>query len=187
MEFDKSMKKILLISGSARNGNCKIVLENIQKNFWLEYSTDLVYLRDYNISECIGCNKCSSTNVCVQEDRMRELIDKMNDADIIILATPNYFYNVSGLTKLFIDRSYSLYHQSLLKGKKFIYVYVGNDNTATIKKYLDNAMYGFTVCHELSVLGSFAYSAGDIGEFLDINQAKATTDEIINVIRTNIS
>lgn len=181
------MKKILLISGSARNGNCKVVLENIQKNFWLEYSTDLVYIRDYNIKECMGCNKCSSDSICAHDDRMDELLDKLHDADIVVLATPDYFYNVSGLTKLFIDRTYPCYNDNSLHGKKFIYVYVGeDDNTATIKKYLDNAMYGFTICHELSVLGSFAYSAGDIGEFKDMTQAKATTDEIVSIIRKNI-
>lgn len=181
------MQKILLISGSARNGNCKIVLENIQKNFWLEYSTDLIFLRDYNIKECLGCNACSKTSTCAHDDRMDEIVDKINDADIIVLATPNYFYNISGLTKLFIDRTYSCYQKNALRDKKFIYVYVGEDDPATTKKYLDNAMYGFTICHEISVLGSFAYSAGGIGEFKDMTKAKETTDEIASLIRKNLN
>lgn len=184
---EQNMKKILLISGSARNGNCKAILENIQKNFWLEYSTDLVYIRDYNIKECYGCNKCAEDNhLCASDDRMDELLDKLNDADIVVLATPNYFYNVSGLTKLFLDRTYPFYSTKALKGKKFVYVYVGDGDTATTKKYLDNALYGFTVCHELSVIGSYAYQASDIGEFADLSQAKATTDTIVSAIRKTI-
>ncbi len=188
MEGLDTMKKLLLISGSARNGNCKTVLENIQKNFWLEYSTDLVYLRDYNIKSCVGCHACANDNgKCALDDRTHELIDKMIDADIVVLATPNYFYNISGLTKTFLDRTFYCYNHQLLKGKKFIYVYVGEDNPATTKKYLDNAMYGFTICHELSVLGSFAYSAGGIGEFADMVEAKNTTDQIVNIIHQNLA
>lgn len=182
------MKKILLISGSARNGNCKTVLENIQKNFWLEFSTDLIFLRDYNIKSCIGCNSCASNNSpCVLDDRYSEIVDKLNDADIVVIATPNYFYNISGLTKTFLDRTFSCYNHQSLKGKKFIYVYVGEDQTTTTKKYLDNAMYGFTICHEVTVLGSFAYSAGGIGEFKDMIEAKNTTDEIVKIIRENLA
>ena len=183
------MKKILFISGSARNGNCKLILENIQKNFWLEYSTDVVFIRDYNLKECVGCNSCleKANNECVAEDRMSILLEKIMDADIVVLATPNYFYNISGLTKTFLDKTYPCYHTGALKGKKFIYIYIGNDKAPTIKKYLDNAMYGFTVCQEVSVLGSFAYSADGIGQINDPAQAKNTTDEIINLIRKNLS
>lgn len=188
MYEDVCMKKLLLICGSARNGNCKTVLENIQKNFWLEYSTDLIYLRDYNIKSCVGCHSCADDNcACVLDDRYSEIIDKINDADIIVLATPNYFYNISGLTKTFLDRTFSCYNHQTFKGKKFIYVYVGEDDPTTTKKYLDNAMYGFTICHQLSVLGSFAYSAGGIGEFADMLEAKNTTDQIVNIIRQNLA
>lgn len=174
------MKKILFICGSARNGNCKSILEKIQHNFWLQQSTNLVFLRDYNLKPCIGCNKCASDNICINDDRFFQLIEEVCDADIVVLATPNYFYNISGLTKTFVDRSYCLYHSKKLKSKKFIYVYVGEDEPATIKKYLDNAMYGFTVCHELSVLGSYAISAGGIEEFNNPDEYENTINQIIS-------
>lgn len=183
------MERILFVSGSARNGNCKLILENIQKNFWLEYGTDVVFLRDYNIKECLGCSGCENndTHTCVcDDDRMSILLDKVMDADIVVLATPNYFYNISGLTKTFIDRTYQCYSDGKLKGKKFIYIYIGNDNTANTKKYLDNAMYGFSICHEVSVLGSFAYSADGIGEFKDFTSAKSTTEQIVQLIKNNL-
>lgn len=182
------MKKILFISGSARNGNCKTILENLQKKFWLEYSTDLVHIRDYNISECKGCNGCTHTpnNACVIDDMMKVLLEKIMDADIVVLATPNYFYNVSGLTKTFIDRTYSCYHNSLLKGKKFIYIYVGEDVESTTKKYLDNAMYGFTISHGISVLGSYGISAGEIGSFKNPEHLQNTLEEITSNIQKNL-
>ena len=125
--------------------------------------------------------------MCVPDDRMGILLEKVLDADIVVLATPNYFYNVSSLTKNFMDKTFVCYHNKSLKGKKFVYVYVGNDNEANTKKYLDNAMYGFTICHELKILGSYAYSVDDNNNFRDETSASTTTLEIINTIRENIS
>ena len=182
------MQKILFISGSARNGNCKDILEKLQSNFWLEYSTDLVFIRDFDLRPCLGCNNCfeNDNHLCVSNDKMDILIDKVLDADIVVLATPDYFYNVSSLTKNFIDRTYSLYNDKKLQGKKFIYIYVGEDEEANIKKYLDNAMYGFTICHEIKVLGTYPFSAGDIGEFKNPQEMENTLQDIVTVIRENL-
>lgn len=182
------MQRILFISGSARNGNCKQILETIQSNFWLEYGTDVTFLRDYGIKPCMGCECChNDTPACVADDKMGILMDKIYDADIVVIATPNYFYNISGLTKMFIDKTYTCYNNKKLQGKKFIYIYVGGDeDVKQTKKYLDNAMYGFTICHEVNVLGSFAYSAQNIGEFNDPALAQNTTQDIVALIRSNI-
>ena len=115
------------------------------------------------------------------------LLDKVYDADIVILATPNYFYNVSSLTKNFIDKTLPCYHNKKLQGKQFIYIYIGNDNEPNTKKYLDNAMYGFTVCQGIQVLGSYAYSADGVGEFNDNNKKNSTTQEIISKIRQQLA
>lgn len=183
------MQKILFISGSARNGNCKEILETIQKNFWLEYSTDLIFIRDFNLKPCMGCMTCSvnNTNNCISDDHTDILLDKVLDADIVVLATPNYFYNLSGLTKNFIDKTYPLYNEKKLQGKKFIYIYVGGDDEANTKKYLDNAMYGFTICHETRVLGSYAFSALNVGEFNNPVLAQNTIKDIVSVIRENLN
>lgn len=183
------MKKILLISGSERNGNCKQILEEIQQTFWLEYSTEVVFIRDFDMKPCMGCKGCdnSENHECIKQgDKSHLLLDKINDSEIIVLATPNYFYNVSGLTKTFIDKTYPCYRTKSLKGKKFIYIYIGEDETQNTKKYLDNALYGFTDCHEINVLGSYAYSASGIGEFANVAEKVATTQSIINKIWENI-
>lgn len=182
------MKKILFISGSQRNGNCKQILEDIQKNFWLETSTEVVFIRDFSLTPCSGCDMCESreNNECIADDKMDMLLEKVYDAEIVVLATPNYFYNVSSLTKNFIDRTYPCYFSKKLKDKKFIYIYIGNDNSENTKKYLDNAMYGFTACQGVNLLGSFALSADGIGEFASATERVTTTQSIVNLIRENI-
>jgi multimeric flavodoxin WrbA len=58
------------------------------------------------IKHCLGCFACwvKTPGSCVQEDDMAELIDKFISSDVIILATPLYVDNVTGIMKKFIDR-----------------------------------------------------------------------------------
>ncbi len=179
------MKKALFISGSARNGNCKEILESLQKDFWLEYSTEVIYLRDFDLTPCHGCKGCKKQNTyeCVYPDKLDLLMGKVMDAEIVILATPSYFYNVSSLTKNFIDKTYPCYHHKLLKNKKFIYIYTGSDDPETTKKRLDACMWGFSACHGLNVLGSYAFSCTEEGEFHDENDKNSKLKEISALIR----
>lgn len=182
------MQKILFICGSAKNGTCKTLLEKLQKNFWLEYSTEIVFIRDFNLKPCVGCHTCENGGecLCVNDDRMNILIDNILDAEIVVLATPNYFYNVSGLTKTMIDRLYPLYKDQKLQGKKFIYLYTGNDETSRTKKFLDNALYGFTACQAPHVLGSFAFCTNDDGTFAEPDKMDNDIQSIVTLIKNNI-
>ena len=179
------MKKVLFISGSARNGNCKEILETLQKDFWLEYSTEVIFLRDFDLTPCHGCNGCKklANYECVYPDKLDLLMSKVLDAEIVVLATPSYFYNVSSLTKNFIDKTYPCYNQQLLKNKKFIYIYTGEDSPEKTQKHLDSAMWGFSACHNLNVLGTFAFSCVEEGEFKDPHDKATKLKEISNLIR----
>jgi len=172
-----------------RNGNCKTILEDIQQTFWLDISTELLYLRDYDITHCDGCYSCRSTedHVCVKGDKAHIVVDKMLDSEIVIFASPNYFYNISGLAKNFIDKTLPYYPEQILKGKKIIFVYTGMASADTTKACLDNAMRGFAKCHGMEILGSFAYQTPDLGVFADERAKASTTQEICNLIRSTLS
>ncbi len=178
------MKKILLISGSARNGHCKTILESIKTTFWLTYSVELTFIRDFDI-EPYNTNY-SDNAMLVSNDKFDILLDKVIDADIVVLATPNYFCNMSGLTKTFVDRTFSCQDTQTLAGKKFVYIYVGTDTENNTKTFLDNATYGFSSLHNLNVLGSFAYRTDD-ETFVDIATADETTKYIVELINQNLS
>lgn len=103
------MYKILAVIGSPRkNGNTDILVDNVlagvDKN---NFETEKVYLGDLNFRGCIGCEGCSKTNKCVIKDDMQVVYDKIDKADAIVLGSPTYFYNVSSLTKMFLDRLYA--------------------------------------------------------------------------------
>lgn len=100
--------KVLGIIGSRRkNGNTaylvKQALETIEDK---EIKTELIYLRDYNIKGCIGCEGCKDTYKCVIKDDMQKLYPLILEADAIITGSPTYFYNITSDMKAFIERFY---------------------------------------------------------------------------------
>lgn len=100
------MKKVLIISSSPRkDGNS----EQLCRQFYqgaveAGHSCELVALRDKKINYCLGCYACTKLGHCFQKDDMNELAAKMQEADVIVFATPVYFYSMSGQLKVFIDR-----------------------------------------------------------------------------------
>ena len=97
-------------------------------------SIDTVTLCEEKIQPCRGCSSCQDTLEpdCVIKDSMKGLYDKVREAQLIVLATPLYWWNVSSTLKLFIDRLYALMmgeDNRNLAGKKLIVIltYGGSD------------------------------------------------------------
>lgn len=103
---------ILVVNGSPRKMVCHAFvteLENMAKEY--AHKVDVVNLVDYNIAYCQACEGCRQTDACVLKDDYTSVIEpKLREADLVIFATPNYFANVSGMMKVFMDRTYSLYN-----------------------------------------------------------------------------
>ena len=180
------MKKILFINASTQNSVCISALETIQQHFWLEYSTEIVSIRDYFLEQCHGCMHCMYSKECVIEDKLHILTEKIVDSDIVVIATPSYFYNVSGLLKTFIDRSRILLHNHALNGKKFIYIYCAHDKPDTVKSYLDTALFGFNYCHHIDSLGSFGIQVANDLTISDDTAFHYTISSITDLIKNNI-
>ncbi len=100
------MKNVVIISSSPRaNGNSETLAKAFQKGAAdAGHKTELIALRDYDLKYCIGCYACSKTGKCFQKDGMNEIAEKLIAADVIVFATPVYFYSMSGQLKVFIDR-----------------------------------------------------------------------------------
>ena len=65
-------------------------------------------LGQLSIHYCQGCRECEATGTCVQRDGMNTLLQGILDADIVLLASPSYWGDVTGQMKVFIDRSLPL-------------------------------------------------------------------------------
>lgn len=106
------MKNILVLSSSPRkNGNSDILCEQFIKGAKESRHNNIekVYISDMKINYCKGCGVCHTTGECVQKDGMEKLHEKMLKADVILFATPVYFYSMCGQMKVFIDRLVPIY------------------------------------------------------------------------------
>ncbi|MDD1686932.1 flavodoxin family protein [Methanoregula sp.] len=79
--------------------------------------TDLIDLCDLRVTPCTACEGCSFNGVCVYDDDVPTLVQRMKDADGIIFASPVYIDNVSGQMKIFFDRLADIIHYQVLSGK----------------------------------------------------------------------
>ena len=88
------MKQVLIISASPRkNGNSDLLCDQFAQGAKESgHHVEKVFLTEKQIGYCRGCGVCNTTHVCVQKDDMAEILDKMVKADVIVLATPVYFY-----------------------------------------------------------------------------------------------
>ena len=102
--------KILSLNGSRRkNGNTELLIQSISKPLRETGGhVETIFLGDYEIGACTGCEGCRNSWTCVIEDDFQRLTEKTDDADVIILASPTYWYTVTSDMKRFIDRCYSL-------------------------------------------------------------------------------
>lgn len=112
--------KILGILGSSRpGGNTELLLDIALDKARKECGeTSKVLLRDLNIKPCDGCNGCFSNGECVIDDDMHQVYEKIRWANGIIWASPVYYWSMSGLTKMAMDRTYALNFPSLQQAGK---------------------------------------------------------------------
>lgn len=99
------MKKIVIVSGSKRNGNtlgiAKIYAEEFQKK---GHATNLIDLSSMDIAYCDGCLMCDETQQCIQKDDFGKVIEDIRSADLVVMGTPARWSLLSGELKSFIDR-----------------------------------------------------------------------------------
>jgi multimeric flavodoxin WrbA len=152
--------KILSINGSRRKkGNTEFLLQSIinpvQKS---GVQAESIFLGDYNIGACTGCEGCKSSWECIIKDDFSQLIKKIDEADGIVLASPTYWYSVTSDMKRFIDRCYSII-QFPVNRKSWIGKYQGAGKacvTAAVCEQFEESAMGNT----LSLLTDFSNDIG---------------------------
>ena len=138
--------KVLAVCGSPRSGNTETLLKRILNGAMESGAhTELVLLKDKNIKLCDGCSRCAKTKSCHILDDMQHIYHKAFTADILILGSPNYFNNVSGLMKNFIDR-FSPYWEDKLKGKKAVLAVVGTEGGTSLRYPANTLKHFCKIC-----------------------------------------
>lgn len=134
-------KRVLILSASPRKGgNSDLLCDQFMKGA-IEAGNQAEKIRvpDKNISFCTGCLTCqSSGGECVHDDDMGEILEKLIRADVLVLASPVYFYNMDAQMKVLIDRTCPRYTE--ISNKK---VYLIATSTDTGPGAMENTINGF--------------------------------------------
>ncbi len=162
------MKNVLIISASPRkNGNSDILCDRFAQGAGESgHSTEKVFIASKHIGYCRGCGVCNDTSRCVQKDDMAEILDKMVKADVIVLATPVYFYSMDGQMKTFIDRTVPRYTE--IRDKDFYFIMTAADTEESSLRRTMETFRGFTQdclhgAREAGIIyGTGAWQVGEI-------------------------
>lgn len=130
------MSRIVVLVGSKRKGgNTDLLVQAFVDGASKSNIVDVVSIADYNVNPCIGCNSCFSRegHKCFQNDDMNEIYDKLMIADIVVVASPVYFYAISAELKAIVDRLHTPMRNEF-KIKKLALLLVG---AATLPELFD--------------------------------------------------
>jgi multimeric flavodoxin WrbA len=136
------VKKVVAFVGSARKRHTYHAVEQFLSNLQSlgDVECELVALSEYQIGICRGCMQCLNRGeeFCPLKDARDVLIEKMLSADGVVFASPVYSFQVSALTKIFLDRLGFVFHRPRFFGKAFTSIAVqGIYGGAKVVKYLD--------------------------------------------------
>ena len=161
-------KKVLILSGSPRKqGNSDLLCDEFMKGA-LESGNDVEKIRvsEKKIGYCRGCYYCTkSGGKCAINDDMAEIMQKIINTDVIVFASPVYFYSIDAQLKALIDRTVARWTE--VKNKEFYYIATAAESDDSALECTIQCMRGFADCVDGAVekgiisAGGF-YEAGEI-------------------------
>ena len=160
---------ILVLSGSPRKGgNTELLVDAFVRGAAERHRVEVVSVRDVKVNPCLGCNACANerhesllldgrvqpsvaegnacfkndANICAQKDDMPIIYEKMSQADMLVIASPVYFYGISAQLKAVIDRFHNPIRDSF-HIKKMALLLVG---AATLPELFDAILTEYNLC-----------------------------------------
>lgn len=184
---------ILVLSGSPRkNGNSEKLVKRVLASAEAKgASIDWVRVYDIDYAGCIACEKCSGSKdtYCVLKDGVTPIYEKMQRADLVVMASPIYFGRVTGPLKCVIDRFYAFFltdfSLKLKEGKKLLTVTVSGAPTPQFAAETDYFKDWFVGMMKMDMIGSL--HRGDLSEKDDIDrdpEGLAEADKLALVVES---
>ncbi|MDD5020398.1 MAG: flavodoxin family protein [Candidatus Omnitrophica bacterium] len=182
------MKKILILSGSpVKNGNTTALAAWFAEGARSKGAqVDIVaaaFLK-YKSTGCTSCRRCQALKeyACVIPDEATPVLARMSEADVIVMATPLYFYGPSAQLKLVMDRMFSLYKwdneagtmTTPLKGKKLVLLASAYEDIG-----LDAMEKPFALTADYSGMGFESLLVPNAGESGDVKPQAAVREKAV--------
>lgn len=170
-------KKVLVVSASPRRGgNSDLLCDQFMLGAKdAGNQAEKIFVRNKKINYCVACDACRGNGGnCVQKDDMAEVLDKMIEADVIVMATPVYFYTMDAQMKTLIDRTYSRYTE--ISNKEMYFIVTAAYGRKQAMERTIEGFRGFTSClSEIKekgiIYGTGAWNVGDIKGSRAMDQA----------------
>ena len=134
-----------------------------------------VFIRSKKIAPCNACYFCKqSGGQCAIKDDMAEILDKIQAVDVIVMASPVYFYSIDSQMKAVIDRSVARWTN--IRNKEFYYIMTAAEDSSDVMDCTLECFRGFARCldgaREMGVIwGKGVYEAGAIKEMPVMQEA----------------
>lgn len=119
--------KIVILNGSPRKGNTVTAIQAFVQGAEKNHEIEVVDTYKLNVSPCMACGVCQCHKGCVAKDDSNMIVDKLVEADMIVFATPVYWWGMTAQMKMVIDKCYCKGLQ--LKEKKVGVIVVGGSPT----------------------------------------------------------
>lgn len=154
-------KQILIISTSPReNGNSETLANQFAQGAKeVGHNVEKIVLYNKSIGFCKGCLACQKNKGCVIKDDVQDILEKLLDADVVVFATPIYFYEMSGQMKTLLDRTNPLFPVQY----KFRDIYLLATAADHDENSMDGAIYGlqgWISCFSKTKLAGIVRSVG---------------------------
>jgi len=185
--------KVLGLVGSPNiNGNTAKLVNSILEGAAENGADKVVYnLASLDIKGCDACRRCQESGCCIIDDDMQDIYREIQTADTVVLGTPIYLWQMTGQTKIFIDRLTAFLKpnfSSRLDNKKLILVFSqGSSDRDAFKPYfeytagilyylgfdvLDTVIAAGTDKLELSSRPQLLEKARDLGKLVSASRLK---------------
>ena len=139
-------KKVLILSGSPRkNGNSDILCDEFAKGAMeAGHEVEKIRVAEKKIGYCRACYACRGAGICAIKDDMAEVLQKMIDCDVMVLASPVYFYSIDAQLKALIDRTVARWTE--VKDKEFYYIVTAADGEEEAAETTIACFRGYADC-----------------------------------------
>lgn len=172
------IKNIVVLSASPRKGGNSDLLcdQFILGAREAGHTAEKIFLRDKRIGYCTGCEACQQSGICAQRDDMAGILDAMIAADVIVMATPVYFYTMDAQMKTLIDRTVARYTR--MTDKEFYFIVSAAESDLRLLERTLEGFRGFLDCLEGAeekgvIYGAGAWKKGDIRTSPVMEQARS--------------
>lgn len=160
-------KNVLVISTSLRaKSNSDELAQAFAKGAEQAGNTvEIISLKGKSVDFCRGCLACQKTQKCVISDDAVEIAEKIKHAEILVFATPVYYYGLSGQMKTLLDRCNPLFPSDYDFRDVYLLATAADEDDSAMKGSI-NGMQGWIDCFEKAILAGTVFAGGvnDAGE-----------------------